>query len=162
VPERSRATAILRDDILAQLRTAQRPLTTSELRTRAPKVPVSGIAYPIAPLREQVYTVLRALERDGMVTRSGPGEGGTVTWSALPSAADEEIADLEPTLASDTTRPVSLPTVAAQHLKAAARTATRAAAHSTDYPVTTALSRVVHHWADILLIGADTPDVDPR
>ena len=150
MPDISRATAILRDDILAQLRIAQRPLRTTEVRERAPRIPIPGIAYPMAPIREQVYAVLRSLEREGLVTRTGSGDGRTVTWSATRGAADDEIADLEAALLGESPfPPLRLQTAATQHVKAAARAATRAAAQCSDYPHTSALSRVVIPGQDL-------------
>lgn len=69
MPDRHSA-QILRDDIMAQLRVAGRPVTTTELRTNAPKVPTRGAIHLLAPLQEQIYRVLRALVHDGLVTRT--------------------------------------------------------------------------------------------
>ena len=95
----SPAAQILRKDLLAQLRAAGCSLTTLQLRGQASRVPVPGAAVALPPLREQVYRVLRALQRDGLVTRGRAfatvGDGGQVAWSAAPSPADGEIAALE-------------------------------------------------------------------
>lgn len=98
MPKYSPAARILRDDLLAQLRTARRPLSTSELRGHAPRVPVPRIAYPVAPISEQIYRILCSLNKDGLVTRAGTS-GRAVTWTAKPTSADSEIASLEAALA---------------------------------------------------------------
>lgn len=85
---------ILRRDLLAQLRTATRPLATTDLRLAAPVVPLAGSAVAFLPTHEQVYRVLRSLQRRGLVTR-GPIEGRHITWSAAPRPADDKIAALE-------------------------------------------------------------------
>lgn len=94
MPSRSAATRVLRDDLLAQLRIAQRPLTTAQLRLHAPDVPVAGVAISCAPIHEQIYRVLCGLERQGLLTRGGR-EGREVTWTAAAHPADREIASLE-------------------------------------------------------------------
>jgi hypothetical protein len=150
------ATQILRDDIMAQLRAAGRPMTTTELRKNAPTVPTRGATRLLAPLQEQIYRVLRGLVHDGLVTRTARG-GRTVTWTTTPGQADHEIAALEAALSIsiDQPRPNAVPTdpvaIAAAHLKAAARTANQAARTTCDYKaVGTALSHVVTWWADVL------------
>ena len=85
---------MLRDDLLAQLRSAPRPLSTAQLLAHAPDVPVSGARQRFAPLREQIYRALCALERGGLVTRVD-AEGRSLHWTASPTAADREIAALE-------------------------------------------------------------------
>jgi len=97
VPDQLSASQILRDDIMAQLRVAGRPMTTTELRKNAPKVPTKGAAHLLAPLQEQIYRVLRGLVHDGLVTRTTPG-GRTVTWTTSRGQADHEIAGLEAAL----------------------------------------------------------------
>lgn len=94
MPDHTRATRILRDDVLAQLRAARWPLTTAQLSRHASHVPTPGAAIPLAPIREQVYRVLCALHREGLVAREHPARCG-VAWSAAPSPADDEIAALE-------------------------------------------------------------------
>lgn len=94
MPSSSAATRVLRDDLLAQLRIAQRPLTTAQLRLHAPEVPVAGVAISCAPIHEQIYRVLCGLERQGLLTRGGR-EGREVTWMAAANPADREIAALE-------------------------------------------------------------------
>lgn len=156
MPDHPSATQILRDDIMAQLRAAGRPMTTTELRTNAPKVPTRGAIHLLAPLQEQIYRVLRALVHDGLVTRTTPG-GRIASWTTIPGQTDHEIAALEATLSTSinqprpdaaSTDPVAL---AAAHLKAAARTANQAARTSCDHKaVGTTLSQIVTQWADIL------------
>lgn len=94
MPNPAPATSLLRDDLLAQLRCAPQPLSTAHLLTHAPHVPVLGTRQRFAPLREQVYRALCALERGGLINRVDPG-GRCVHWEAAPSAADHEVAALE-------------------------------------------------------------------
>lgn len=150
------ATQILRNDIMAQLRAAGGPMTTTELRKNAPTVPTRGATRLLAPLQEQIYRVLRGLVHDGLVTRTARG-GRTVTWTTTPGQADHEIAALEAALSIsiDHQRPNAVPTgpvaIAASHLKAAARTASQGARTTCDHKaVGTALSQVVTRWADVL------------
>ena len=122
MPEHTPATRILRDDLLAQLRAASRPMSTTELRRNAPKVPVNGLRTLVAPIREQIYRVLCALHHDGLVTRD-TGQGRGVIWAPAPGAADEEIAALAEALRPACTEPAHGPStalcIAAAHLKAA-------------------------------------------
>ncbi len=97
MPKYGPAARVLRYDLLAQLRTARRPLSTSELREHAPRVRMPRIAYPVAPINEQIYRILCSLHKDGLVTRAGTS-GRTVTWTAKPTSADSEIAALEAAL----------------------------------------------------------------
>jgi hypothetical protein len=97
VPE---ATRILRDDLLAQLRATRWPLTTAQLQRHAAHVPTPGAAVLLPPIREQVYRVLCALHRDGLVARAPAERVGNV-WLAAPSPADEEIAALEAAFAAE-------------------------------------------------------------
>lgn len=86
---------MLRDDLLAQLRTASRPMSTSELRVHAPEQPPwPGAAHRYRPSQEQVYRVLCRLERHGAIIRHDVC-GRTVKWSAAPTDDDAEIAILE-------------------------------------------------------------------
>jgi len=95
VPNRTRRIDMLRDDILAQLRAAAGPLSTSHLRCHATKVPVPGATGLFAPLQEQVFRTLRGLMRDQLVFRAAAG-GHEVTWALTAAgAAAEEIAALE-------------------------------------------------------------------
>ncbi|MEB3980147.1 hypothetical protein OQ968_02590 [Mycobacterium sp. 663a-19] len=94
MPNPARASSILRDDLLAQLRSASGPLSTAQLLAQAPDVPVRGARQRLAPLREQIYRALCALERGGLVTRVG-AEGRSLNWTASPTPADREIAALE-------------------------------------------------------------------
>jgi hypothetical protein len=94
VPNPAPASSILRDDLLAQLRSASHPLSTAQLLAQAPDVPVRGTGQRFAPLREQIYRALCALERGGLVTRVG-AEGRSLNWTASPTTADGEIAALE-------------------------------------------------------------------
>lgn len=95
------ATRILRDDLLAQLRATRWPLTTAQLQRHAAHVPTPGAAAPLPPIREQVYRVLCALHRDGLVARAQAERAGIVVWLAAPSPADEEIAALEAAFAAE-------------------------------------------------------------
>ena len=94
MPNPAPASSMLRDDLLAQLRSAPRPLSTAQLLAHAPDVPVSGARQRFAPLREQIYRALCALERGGLATRVD-AEGRSLHWTASPTAADREIAALE-------------------------------------------------------------------
>lgn len=94
MPNLAPASSILRDDLLAQLRSASGPLSTAQLLAQAPDVPVRGARRRFAPLREQIYRALCALERGGLVTRVG-AEGRSLNWTASPTPADREIAALE-------------------------------------------------------------------
>lgn len=94
MPDYTSANRILRDDLLAQLRTARWPLSTAQLQRHAARVPTPGATVPLAPIREQVYRVLCALDRDGLVARQSAKRCGVV-WSAAPSPADDEIAALK-------------------------------------------------------------------
>lgn len=101
MPNRTRRIAMLRDDILAQLRAAAGPLSTSHLRCHAAKVPVPGATGLFAPLQEQVFRTLRGLMRDQLVSRTAAG-GREVTWALTAAgAAAEEIAALEHVLHLD-------------------------------------------------------------
>jgi hypothetical protein len=98
VPDRSfdrRINTILRDDLLAQLRAAGQPMSTSELRSNAPQLPLwPGATRRYPPAQERIYRVLCRLADAGKVIRH-PSQGRTVTWSAAPSADDAEIDVLE-------------------------------------------------------------------
>lgn len=94
MPNPAPASSILRDDLLAQLRSASGSLSTAQLLAQAPDVPVRGTRQRFAPLREQIYRALCALERGGLVTRVG-AEGRSLNWIASPTPADGEIAALE-------------------------------------------------------------------
>jgi Fe2+ or Zn2+ uptake regulation protein len=94
VPNPAPATTLLRDDLLAQLRSAPRPLSTTHLLANAPDVPVRGARQRFAPLREQIYRALCTLERGGLITRVD-AEGRSQHWTASPTDADHEIAALE-------------------------------------------------------------------
>jgi hypothetical protein len=98
VPDRrfhERINEVLRDDILAQLRTARRPMSTTELREKAPTQlfgPNGTRRFP--PLQEQVYRALCRLRSEGKVDQHC-ARGRIVTWVAVAGDADDEIADLE-------------------------------------------------------------------
>lgn len=90
-----RVAAILRDDLLAQLRAAGRPLTTSELRANAPEQPLwPGAAHRYRPPQEQIYRILCRLAGNGKIIRH-PARGRTVTWSPAPTDDDTEIDEVE-------------------------------------------------------------------
>ena len=99
MPNLAPAATLLRDDLLAQLRSALRPLSTTHLLANAPDVPVRGARQRFAPLREQIYRALCALERGGLVTRVD-SEGRSQHWKASPTDADHEIAALEAAFSS--------------------------------------------------------------
>ena len=104
MPEYTRVPAFLRDDLIAQLRAVRRPLTTAQLCRHAAHVPVPGLAVPLPPLREQVYRVLCALHREGLITREQAAR--CVVWSAAPNPiADREIAALEAAFSAPTHLP---------------------------------------------------------
>ncbi|MDO3240996.1 hypothetical protein P5W04_12790 [Mycobacteroides abscessus subsp. abscessus] len=86
---------MLRDDILAQLRTAAQPRSTSELRANAPAQPLQpGGTEHYPPLQERVYRALLKLHADGKIIKH-PARGRIVTWSAARSCDDDEIDRLE-------------------------------------------------------------------
>ena len=81
---------MLRDDVLAQLRSARRPLSTRTLRMRAAPVRVPGTTLQRPPLDQQIYRALAALRAAGLVT-STPACGRSVLWQLTEKgcAADE-------------------------------------------------------------------------
>lgn len=90
----------LRDDIVAQLRTARRPMTTTQLREKAPRLPLRrGGPTVLAPPQEQIYRALCQLRSQGMV-RQHPTPGRDAAWVIVPGEADDEIARLEAALLS--------------------------------------------------------------
>lgn len=156
MPNTTAATRILRDDLLAQLRSAQRPLTTTQLRNHAPAVPVAGATVPRPPIQEQIYRVLCALERQSLAKR-GPTQGREVTWLPAPNPADREIAALEAAFIGATAaqRTEGHDIVrASAHLIAGARCAQRIAIDGDDDTAAAALSHVLIHCAGLL---AHTP-----
>lgn len=91
---------MLRHDILAQLRSASRPLSTRTLRMRAAPVPVAGTTVRRPPLDPQIYRSLARLRAAGLVTSITTG-GRSVLWQLTPKgAAGDEIAELEALLAA--------------------------------------------------------------
>lgn len=85
---------MLRDDILAQLRSATTPLTTRRLRVAAAPVPIDGFAVRAAPLREHVYRVLQQMRADRLV-EPVPTCGRDLAWRLTDSgAAKDEISSL--------------------------------------------------------------------
>lgn len=85
---------MLRDDILAQLRSATTPLTTRRLRVAAAPVPVDGFTVRAAPLREHVYRVLQQMRADRLV-EPVPTCGRDLAWRLTDSgAAKDEITSL--------------------------------------------------------------------
>ncbi|VBA32114.1 hypothetical protein LAUMK4_05682 [Mycobacterium persicum] len=151
MPNISEATRILRNDVLAQLRIAQRPLTTAQLRHHAPNVPVAGTFASCAPIREQIYRVLCALERQGLVTRSA-GHGRELAWKAAASAADPEIASLEAALAASTPNHArgSELSRTTEYLIAGARRTHRIATSGDKATAAAALSQALVHCAVLL------------
>ena len=149
----------LRDDLLAQLRTTRRPMSTSELRDKAPTHPLrAGSAVTVAPLQEQVYRALCVLRAHGKVEQHR-SQGRTVTWVAVADTdADDEIADLEAAFQASPApgrKPPADPQRIVAHLRAAAHTAAHAVRHQPHAAaeVTEALSVVVTVWADVLAVN---------
>lgn len=136
----------LRDDLLAQLRTTRRPMSTSELREKAATHPLrAGSAVTVAPLQEQVYRALCVLRAHGKVEQHR-SQGRIVTWVALADTeADDEIADLEAAFqagpATGRKPPADPQRIAAHAVRQQPHTAAE---------VTQALSAVVTGWADVL------------
>ncbi len=94
MPSNIARTQMLRDDILAQLRSATAPLTTRRLRAGAAPVPIDGFTIRAAPLREHVYRVLRQMRADRLV-EPVPTCGRDLAWRLTESgAAKDEIAAL--------------------------------------------------------------------
>ncbi|GBE68263.1 hypothetical protein MFM001_47250 [Mycobacterium sp. MFM001] len=165
MPDRSfreRVNETLRDDILAQLRTARRPMSTSELRAHAPHLPLRPGGGPLlAPLQEQVYRALCVLRRQGKVAQH-QSRGRIVTWVATHDAdEDDEIADLEAAFhqqllaPSDPVSPIAADEVlgvAVEHLKFAAGTTAQLVnvQPAQAAPVTAAFIAVVSCWADVI------------
>lgn len=157
MPNITAATRILRDDLLAQLRSAQRPLTTAQLRERAPAVPVTGTAAARPPIQEQIYRVLCTLERRRLIIR-GTAQGREVTWLPAPNPADREIAALEAAFTDSTPAPHNGRhdiARASEHLMAGARCVHLIALNGDEDTAATALSRVLIHCASLL--GHATP-----
>jgi hypothetical protein len=146
----------LRDDLLAQLRTARRPMSTTELRDNAPTQPIrAGSAVTVDPLQEQVYRALCVLRAHGKVEQHR-SQGRIVTWVAVADTdADDEVADLEAAFHASPVPGGGQPPADAQrnaaHLRAAARTASHAVRHQphTAAAVTEALSAVITVPADV-------------
>lgn len=152
MPNITAATRILRDDLLAQLRSAQRPLTTAQLREHAPAVPVTGAAAARPPIQEQIYRVLCALERQGLINR-GATQGREVTWLPAPNPADREIAALEAAFTdSSTIQHTDRHDIArvSEHLIAGARCAHRIAVDGDADSAAAALSQVLIHAASLI------------
>ncbi|GAB4897879.1 hypothetical protein MAHJHV34_49750 [Mycobacterium avium subsp. hominissuis] len=159
---RERVNETLRDDILAQLRTARRPMSTSELRAHAPRLPLRPGGGPLlAPLQEQVYRALCVLRRHGKVAQH-QSRGRIVTWVATHDGDDdEEIADLEAAFRGrlpapgDPVSPIAGDEVlglAVEHLKFAAGAAAQLVnvQPAQAAPVTAAFIAVVSCWADVI------------
>lgn len=82
---------MLRDDLLAQLRSANKPLTTRRLRAGAAPIPVDGFTIRSAPLREHVYRVLQQMRADNLVEPIATC-GRDLTWRLTThGAARQEI-----------------------------------------------------------------------
>ncbi|VBA61501.1 hypothetical protein [Mycobacterium attenuatum] len=95
MPSPRGVSSVLRDDVLAQLRSARRPLTTRTLRMRAAPVAVPGTSVRRPPLDQQVYRALARLRAAGMVT-SIPACGRSVLWQLTEKgSAAAEIDALE-------------------------------------------------------------------
>jgi hypothetical protein len=161
---RDRVNQMLRDDILAQLRTARRPMSTSELCAYAPALPPRpGASVRLRPPHEHVYRALRRLCAEGAVTRHN-ASGRAVSWVATNDICDREIAELESAYHAEAATPPATPVAtpaetlhdAAEHLKAAARTATQVAHAQPEHAgaITAVLSHLVTRWADVITIAA--------
>lgn len=86
---------ILRDYLLAALRCAAHPLTTTELRLGAPALAVAGSARPIPPAQETIYRLLRSLCAQGLVVIADSAATRR-TWAVRPDpGAASDIAHLE-------------------------------------------------------------------
>lgn len=82
---------MLRDDLLAQLRSSTSPLTTRRLRHAASLIPAPGFKGHWQPLREQVYRALRHMQHDGLVEQLATC-GREVAWKLTDKgAARQEI-----------------------------------------------------------------------
>ncbi|MDO3101041.1 hypothetical protein P5V93_24300 [Mycobacteroides abscessus subsp. abscessus] len=104
MPSRHRTHQMLRDDLLAQLRAAAKPVTTRRLRASASPLPFAGLNGRWRPLREHVYRELRRMQADALVTPI-PTCGREVSWQLTPSgAATDEIALLRDLFAAPTSR----------------------------------------------------------
>lgn len=91
MPKYSPAARLLREDLLAQLRTARRPLSTSELHEHAPRVPTPHADCLVTPSGEQIYRVLCSLQTDGLLTHGGRS-GRAVPWTVKPTATVDHAA----------------------------------------------------------------------
>lgn len=86
---------ILRDYLVAALRCAAHPLTTTELRQGAPAVAVPGSARPLPPTQETIYRLLRSLQNEGVVTATDSSDCRRAWVATADPAAQREIATLE-------------------------------------------------------------------
>lgn len=108
MPSSSPRTQMLRDDLLAQLRSARKPLTTRRLRAGAAPIPVDGFTVRAAPLREHVYRVLRQMQADNLVEPIATC-GRDLAWQLTPQgAARDEIDSLTALLALPAATPLSM------------------------------------------------------
>lgn len=112
MPNTQRISEIIRNDVLAQLRTTDRPMTTEHIRRGSGRIPVPGTNVQRQPILEQVYRVLRRLrDEEQVVSIATPGRN--LQWLITDKgAAAEEIAALNALLAAPTAEePVRFPTV---------------------------------------------------
>lgn len=91
MPSPSPRSQMLRDDLLAQLRAANKPLTTRRLREFAAPIPVEGFTVRAAPLREHVYRALQQMRAENLVEPI-PSCGRDLAWQLTThGAARQEI-----------------------------------------------------------------------
>lgn len=95
---------MLRDDLLAQLRSANKPLTTRRLRAAAAPIPVDGFTIRAAPLREHIYRVLQQMRADDLV-ESIATCGRDLTWRLTTHGAAREEIDTLTTLFAEPAAP---------------------------------------------------------
>lgn len=94
MPSRTGVGQMLRDDLLAQLRSTSSPQTTRRLRHAASLIPAPGFKGHWQPLREQVYRALRLMQHDGLVEQIATC-GREVAWKLTDKgAARQEIENL--------------------------------------------------------------------
>jgi hypothetical protein len=56
---------VLRNDLLAQLRTARTAPSTTHLHQHAPRCTIPNTTTALPPAQEQIYRILRQLAREG-------------------------------------------------------------------------------------------------
>lgn len=86
MPSRHPTHQMLRDDLLAQLRSTAKPVTTRRLQAVAAPLPFAGLNGRWRPLREHVYRELRRMQADSLVEPI-PTCGREVSWQLTPTGA---------------------------------------------------------------------------